>query len=156
MKLAQLATAVLASNVYGVYNSTELPTLQGMVGTALSPYQTEIHLEQFNGNPEYNRLNLPESFAAFMEQADTDGIAGRSFSVNQANYNVRLSESEPESLTMIDSFKVHNMRSLESAVRQAILKYSRLADYISVDYHQGRALIQVYRSGTFGSGVVGL
>lgn len=152
-----LATAgIVALNVYGVYNSTELPTLHGIDGTPLSPYQTEIHLEQFNGNPGYNRLVLGSDFTAFLNEADTDGTAGRSFSVNSANDTVRLSESEPESLAIVDSFKVHNMRSLESALKQAILKYSRLADYITVDYHQGTAFIAVFKSGTFGSGVIGL
>jgi hypothetical protein len=148
--------AIVALNAYSVYNSTELPSIQGMDGTALSPYQTEIHLEQFNGEPEYSRVIMPESYLAFLTEADETGTAGRSFAVNPANLTVRLSESEPESLSQVDSFKIHNMRSIDQAVRIAILKYSRLADYITVDYHAGTAFIAVFRSGTFGSGVLGL
>jgi hypothetical protein len=99
---------------------------------------------------------MPESYLAFLNEADEVGTAGRSFSVNPANLRVRLSESEPESLSQVDSFKVHNMRSIDQAVRIAILKYSKLADYITVDYHNGVAFIAVFRSGTFGSGVLGL
>ena len=152
--LATLSATLL--NRFGVYNSTELPTLQGIDGTPLSPYQAEIHLEQFNETPEYTRLNLPESYLAFLTEADETGCAGRSFSVNLGTMQVRLSESEPERLTQVDSFKVHNLRSLDSAIRVTILKYSKLADYIDVSYHQGTAFITVLRSGTFGSGVIGL
>ena len=156
MKTTLTLATVATMNVFGVYNSTETPKLWGLDNAPLSPYQAEIHLEQFHGEPEYTRLNLPESYLAFLNEADETGTAGRSFSVNTGNMTVRLSESEPETLSQVDSFKVHNLRSLDQAVRIALLKYSKLADYITVDYHNGIAFIAVFRSGTFGSGVIGL
>jgi hypothetical protein len=155
MESTTITLGLVALNLYGTYNSTELPVIAGIDGKPLSPYQTEIHVGQYSEKPEYQRLQTGTDYLAFLAEIDRNDTGGRAFSVNHANV-VRLSESEPESLTLVDSVKVHNERSLDTALRVAILKYSRLADYVSVDFHRGTAYIQVYRSSFFGSSVVGL
>jgi hypothetical protein len=146
-----IATAIVATNVYGVYNDSATPNLTGLSGGILSPDQASEHIAQFDKKPEYLRLVIPQ-LSEIMDAIERDDCASFSFTVSSTG-NVRLFEAEPETLKQVDCFKIHRTETVEQAIKKAILKYSKLGNWIDVSFHRGTCYITVATSVTGLAGI---